>query len=72
MFKYFDNVEFDDSRVNKTFSVIVVVDVKFRSEADGDKQRFILMDTVVSSFSFFNMEKYKKNKYVYLESSNST
>uniref|UniRef100_A0A0E0JGM3 Replication protein A 70 kDa DNA-binding subunit B/D first OB fold domain-containing protein n=3 Tax=Oryza punctata TaxID=4537 RepID=A0A0E0JGM3_ORYPU len=47
-FKYFDDVEFDDCRINRAFSVIVKVDVKFHPEAYGDIQRFILMDATGS------------------------
>uniref|UniRef100_A0A0E0LWJ7 Uncharacterized protein n=1 Tax=Oryza punctata TaxID=4537 RepID=A0A0E0LWJ7_ORYPU len=43
-FKYFDDVEFDDCRINRVFSVIVKVDVKFHPKAYCDIQRFILMD----------------------------
>ncbi|EEE53282.1 hypothetical protein OsJ_36235 [Oryza sativa Japonica Group] len=32
-FKHFDNVEFEDCMVNRAFSVIVMVDAKFHSEA---------------------------------------
>jgi hypothetical protein len=37
-FKHFDNVEFEDCMVNRAFSVIVMVDAKFHSEAHGDRQ----------------------------------
>ncbi len=56
-FKQFDNVQFEDCVVNRAFSVIVMVDAKFHSEAQGETQRFILMDATVSSFFVINMDK---------------
>uniref|UniRef100_A0A0E0R5K1 Replication protein A 70 kDa DNA-binding subunit B/D first OB fold domain-containing protein n=1 Tax=Oryza rufipogon TaxID=4529 RepID=A0A0E0R5K1_ORYRU len=47
-FKQFDNVQFEDCVVNRAFSVIVMVDAKFHSEAHGETQRFILMDATGS------------------------
>ncbi|EEC69351.1 hypothetical protein OsI_38467 [Oryza sativa Indica Group] len=37
-FKHFHNVEFEDCMVNRAFSVIVMVDAKFHSEAHGPLQ----------------------------------
>ena len=49
-FKKFEDLEFWD--VDKAWSVVVRVDVKFPINAHGDMQRFILVDIIVSPTYF--------------------